>query len=202
MKPIYKYLACGIIGGLIVLFFMRSCEGNPGEPRTVKTERIVKQFDTVTVFKQLPSKRVYTYITKTDTIQTENPLNQRYFDKWKAAEGRFEQRDSLYFDAITEREYNTPFEDSLVKIDVYSKVQGNMLAQSPKYTLKPRLVKVPPPPFRVLVGIDVSNNFKSDAFAVGANVGFQNRKGYALRFGYDTDETYKVGVDLPILNIK
>ena len=66
----------------------------------------------------------------------ENPVNSDLLEKYNNLKNEFE-KEKLYKEAITVNEYNEIYEDSTVKIDIYSKVQGKLLKQAPKYFIKP-----------------------------------------------------------------
>jgi len=50
------------------------------------------------------------------------------------------ERLRLYLDAITIREYQNEFEDDTIRIDTWSRVRGELLAQSSEYYIKPRTI--------------------------------------------------------------
>lgn len=52
------------------------------------------------------------------------------------------KKDSLYNDAITERDYEIKFKDSVQEVTVKSKVQGKLLSQSLEYEIYPSKVKL------------------------------------------------------------
>jgi len=198
MNTFTKNILWAIGGGIVVFFLIRSCDGSEPQ-KTVTTKTIVKQYDTIYFPEPIKTiEKKYVYVTKTDTIERENPLNLYYFRKWKERVESRKVDDSLFFDAITEREYNQVFEDSASKIEIYSKVQGTLLSQSPKLTIKPQTVKVPYRRFTVLSGFELSNTSKLDEFAAKATIGVQNKSGMIYRAGYDTNKNISVGLDFNI----
>jgi len=130
-----------------------------------------------------------------------NPVNSKLVEEYDAL------RDSLgkkqaYIDAITQREYNEVYEDSLVKIDVYTKVQGKMLKQAPKYYVKPVTVtytdtiKIPAPKLRnkLLTGIEIGAPIKLDSNPIfKGNILLQNKKDNILSVGYDSNNYGWIG---------
>lgn len=189
-----QYLPYIVIAALIlyIAFVAKQC-GKEKDTITVTTPAIEGKSDTVYMPVPVPSatEYVYKYIMQEsgDTIitRTENPINQDLLNFYLSNQNK---RDSLYTDAIGEREYNIPIEDSLLLTNNYIKTQGKVLAFQQTYTIKPRKIEVPVPKswLRLSAGFEVGNTVKLDKFAVKGNV---NVNGLSL--GYDTNQTIWLG---------
>lgn len=90
----------------------------------IKTPIIKKEFDTI----YLPGEII--------RLPGERIIDSTYYDQWKKLTDSLE-REKMFKDAITIREYNTTFDDDTLKIDVYSKTRGTLLEQAVNYTVKP-----------------------------------------------------------------
>lgn len=113
-------------------------------------------------------------------------------------------RDSAYRDAITIREYETEFEDSIQTISVKSKTRGTLLEQSVSYLTKPRTIEKTveiPKKGGLSVGVDLGFPLNSNNPAppvVKGSLIFRNKKKNTLSLGIDTEmrvwigKTYKI----------
>src|SRR5690606_17748463 len=153
----------------------------------VTTPEVKGKSDTIYFPVPMPSEKeyVYRYINGTDTIVTvtQNPVNQDLLNFYLSNQNK---RDSLYTDAIGEREYNIPIEDSLLLTNNYIKVQGKVLAFQQNYTIKPRQIQVPRDRFSLLAGVEAGNTIQLDKFVVKGNLGVRLGSGQ-LNLGYDTE---------------
>lgn len=137
---------------------------------------------------------------KTDTIYIPKPVYvevpekgmNELLDKYASTMDSLE-RLKMYIDAITVREYNNTFENDTIKIDTWSRVRGELLAQSNDYFIKPytialdTVIEVQKPRFNALFlygGIKSSIDFKTPAFE--AKLIFKNKKDNLLSIGIDT----------------
>lgn len=129
-----------------------------------------------------------------------NPVNSKLVEEYDALKDSLGKKQA-YIDAITQREYNEVYEDSLVKIDVYTKVQGKMLKQAPKYYVKPITVtytdtiKIPAPKLRnkLLGGVEYGTDIKFSNPVFKGNILLQNKKDNILSVSYDTDKRIWIG---------
>lgn len=106
----------------------------------------------------------------------------------------------LYEDAITEREYNEVYDDSLVTIHVFSKTIGKLIEQKPWYVIKPtsityveKTTTLPYQPRNKILGgfeLGMGTNFLPK---VKAGLYFQNKKDNIISFSYDINKTIWVG---------
>lgn len=144
----------------------------------------------------------YKYLTDTDTleIKVENPINEELMQFYLA----HKNKDSLFADAIGEREYTIPYEDSLIKTNNYIKSQGKVLSFKQDYTIKEQKVKVIPKQtvFRLLGGFEIGNTKEFNDFSAKGNLIFQNKQGNILSIGYDTEQRIWLGYDFSIWNVK
>lgn len=105
-----------------------------------------------------------------------------------------QDKDSILQDALTERDYEEIFKDSIQSITVKSKVQGKLLKQEVGYNIYPdtiiveKIIKVPiKKTNKVLIGgsgglnIDPLNTKPS----FGPTVGLQNKKDNIITINYD-----------------
>lgn len=181
-----------VIIGLIIALAWKSCSGGK-DTITVTTPEIKGKSDTIYFPVPMPSEKeyVYRYINGTDTIVTvtQNPINHDLLNFYLSNQNK---RDSLYTDAIGEREYNIPVEDSLLLTNNYIKVQGKVLAFQQNYTIKPRQIQTPRDRFSLLAGVEAGNTIQLDKFVVKGNLGV--RLGSAqLNLGYDTENRIWAG---------
>lgn len=111
------YLPYIVIAALILYIFLQhQCSGSKDKDTiTVTTPEVKGKSDTIYMPVPMPSTKeyVYKYINGTDTIinVTQNPVNEKLLNFYLANQNK---RDSLYTDAIGEREYNIPIEDSML----------------------------------------------------------------------------------------
>jgi len=134
-----------------------------------------------------------------------NPLNKKLITKKDTIEVL-----NAFTELNKEREYNEVYEDSSVKIDIYTKVQGKLLKQAPKYTVKPYTIHIKdtieinynkPPTNKLLVGLETGLPLtlftKKDVIdikpVVKGSVYFQNKKSNVITVGFDTNKTIWAG---------
>lgn len=118
---------------VVVLLYMYFAHPNIKEvkvPVTVEVPVPVIEQHFDTIYKPKPI-----YILKSVSA-----LDSTYYNKYTELKDSI-QKDSLFKDAITIREYKTKFEDDTLTIDVYSKVRGTLLENQASYKTKPRTIK-------------------------------------------------------------
>jgi hypothetical protein len=145
---------------------------------------------------------------KTDTIykpvpyriEVPTPVNDSLLIQYTATKDSLE-RLRMFVWAITVREYQTEFEDENIKIDTYSRVRGELLAQSNDYFIKPRTItvdttlEVSVPRFNALYlygGAKYSLIDKSAGFE--AKLVLINKKNNLLSVGLDTQGFFSAGL--------
>lgn len=109
------------------------------------------------------------------------------------------QKDSLFKDAITLREYNEIFDDTIQTINIYSKVQGFLREQTASYKTKPRTIQLDtvlslPIPYKARFGSGVEFGYlKGDPILTKVNLEFDTRK-IIYKTGVDTDKRVWAGL--------
>ena len=197
-------LKISVIGNvLLVLLILFLYKGNEiPEPQIIIKEKIITipgkagKLDTIYEPK---------YISKT------NPVNTDLLKKYNTLKLKDSiVKDSMFIEAITERDYNESYEDSLVKIDIYTKVQGKLLKQAPKYEIKPYSIQIKdtttinynkPPTNKILVGLETGLPLtlftKKDVIdikpVIKGSIYFQNKKTNVITAGFDTNKTIWAG---------
>lgn len=205
MPNIIKY------GGwaIAVIFLIAWLRGCGGDTNTVYVEVPAKhgKFDTVFLPTPTPAPQkeyVYRYINNNDTVEVrvENPINIELLEKFEQLGAN---KDSLYADAIGEREYNIKQEDSLLITNNYIKAQGKVLAFQQDYTIKPQKIAVKDKEtfLRLLGQVEagaVLSEMETTQFAAKGSLMLQNRKGNIFSVGYDTEQKIWVGYGFSIFN--
>jgi hypothetical protein len=144
-------------------------------------------------------------------VKVPNPLNNKLLEEYTKTKDSLE-RLKLFTDAITIRNYNEIFEDSIQTINVVSKVQGKLLDQDLSYFVKPRTVKLDtvipvkiPNRFKVFLGaetglpvFDMNNSNVNSAPVVKVNLFLKNRKDNMLSLGVSTDKRLWLGYNIKL----
>jgi hypothetical protein len=111
----------------------------------------------------------------------------------------------LVRDVTLEREYKEVYEDSIQKIDVYTKVQGKLLKQSLNYLIKPSIVYAEEktiinsylPKNKFLLGVETVLPFNSGYKpTIKTNLLLLNKKNNILSISYDTDKRLWLGYNI------
>lgn len=113
-------------------------------------------------------------------------------------------KDSILQDALTERDYEEIFKDSVQEVTVKSKVQGKLLKQEVNYNIYPSTIKVdtiieyklPSPKIKVYAGITGGINLtpENNNISIGPNIAIQNKKDNIINLNYDiTQKRINVG---------
>lgn len=189
---------------IAVIFLIAWLRGCGGDTKTVYVEVPAKhgKFDTVKEPKPIIRvQKEYVYLAgkdKTDTVKVENPINQQLWEFYQM----HQNKDSLYADAIGEREYNIKQEDSLLITENYIKSQGKVLAFQQSYTIKPQKIAVKDKEtfLRLLGGVEVGNTKQLNDFTAKGSIMLQNSKGNTFSVGYDTEKRMYVGYWFSIFN--
>ena len=137
-------------------------------------------------------QRIIAYQEEIDNMQTEF----MWGDSIKQAE--------LYRLATELKSFETELEDEYLKLKINGIIAGNEVKEiTPTYTIKKREVNVPKKEtkFRMLAGVGLGNTLTFDKPIFNANVGFQNKKGNIINFGYDTESRILVGYNFSIFKI-
>ncbi|AGO48965.1 hypothetical protein N356_gp073 [Cellulophaga phage phi14:2] len=109
-------------------------------------------------------------------------------------------KDSLYKDAITERDYELKFKDSVQEVTVKSKVQGKLLSQSLEYEIYPSTVtldttiQVQVPNKNKLYGtMEVGTSIQTFKPIFKAGILLKNKKDNIYSIGFDSEKTVWIG---------
>ncbi|MDR6844502.1 hypothetical protein [Flavobacterium granuli] len=211
-KEFLKYL------GWILLFFFLWFNGCSNKEKAVTSVKVtvpeVKgKFDTK-VPNHTPiviNANEKANVQKGETVFVQNKIDKKLIaENEKLKQDFAKANDSIrklqFAKAIQLNNFNSLFENDVIKIDFKGIVQGEVKEVIPTYTLKERKLEVPvqakETAFRVLAGIEVGNNTALNDFKAKANLMFQNRKGNVLTASFDTNQTIWVGYSFSILNIK
>lgn len=182
MKKAIPYIIIVVL--LAIIFLMQQCEGDK-TPITVTIPEEKGSFDF-----ELPTyvETDTVYITKWKEVEvkTENPVNDSLAEAYTLALDSLE-RYKMYVDAIQIRKFKNTFEDSVIKIDVFGEVQGDLNKIGADYTIKERDAEVEQKQtvFRLLAGLEMGQNTQFNDFRYKANLGFQNKKGNVFGLSYE-----------------
>lgn len=115
-----------LLGGLGMYFIMKGEIKEIEVPIKIEVPVpvIEKQFDTI----KLPAEII--------KLPGETIIDSTYFTKYQELKTQME-KDSVFKDAITIREYRPFVEDDTIRIDIYSKVRGTLLENQISYKTKP-----------------------------------------------------------------
>lgn len=184
MKTLLPYLICIVLG----LLLARECNKEKApeiivRTVTIKVPEIINHIDTI--YKPIP-KVIY----KTDTITLQKFLSAT--DSIKIA---------LYVDATKIREYKEQFKDSIQEINVFTKVRGEMLAQSLDYKIFEQIITqtdtIEIKKKRHLYLLPQAGyNYTTFEIKAGASLLYIDRKKRLYSLGYDTSGFISIGYGL------
>jgi len=181
IKQILPYLICMILGMLL----LNECNRDPEVKtivRTVTIPEIIKQFDTIEIEKPIHTHSV-------DTV---------YMDRFVQADST-DQLD-LYKDAVTIREYKEVFEDSMSRIEVYSKARGHLLQQQAKYTIFERqitdTIPLPKPKGNLYLVPEFGTTTDLRDLRAKAGIMYQDRNKHLYSLSIDVDGYIYVGTGI------
>lgn len=214
MKKAIPYIIIASL--LLVIFMMQTCEGLKQDPVIVEIEVPEKKgsFDTEKPTHQDSSEP--TLIKWKDReIKVANPVNENLLFEYKKLEDSLNAKEAeyrrllMFVNAIQFRDYSQTFEDSLIKIDIFGKVQGEIQSMQSNYIIKSQKVTAKinqdKTVFRLLVGLEFGNNLQFNDFRYKANIGFQNAQGNIIRGGYEklnNRDYIFVGYDFSVFEIR
>ena len=200
---------------LILLLFFRGCGASvpgttkvaiPAITKTLPADTIVKHEtikipkwykDTKTEKKYLKDiseaeEKIIAFQEEIDNMQSEF----MWSDSIKQVE--------LYRLATELKNFESNFEDENLKLTINGIIGGNEVKEmTPTYTIKSKKIDVPQKQvkFRMLGGVGIGNTLMFNKPIFNANVGFQNKKGNIINFGYDTESRILVGYNFSIFKI-
>ena len=195
------------------LFFRGCSNGQEKAKTTIKLPEITKQLPTSTVVKhekikgQKKTNKTDEKLSK-DILEMQERL-QAYQEEIDNMQSEFMWSDSikqaeLYRLATELKLFESQFEDENLKLTINGIIAGNEVKEiTPTYTIKKREIEVPKKEtkFRMLAGVGLGNTLTFDKPIFNANVGFQNKKGNIINFGYDTESRILVGYNFSIFKI-
>lgn len=137
-------------------------------------------------------EKQYDTIYKPSPVIEKKVIDKEYYNRYLTLKDSIE-KNNAYKEAVTIREYKQDFEDSVQTINVYSKVRGDMLAQTLSYKTKPRELTVP---------VDIPSD-KKRTFSAGMEVGVPTVQVYSFKpvikaglvYKNKRDNTFSVSYD-------
>lgn len=202
MKTIFKYLPWAFAILFLLMWLANSCDGDSEKTVTVPAKSGVMPEVNNPV--PLPPEKEYVYrfinrwLHDTIEIKTFYPVNK---EKVQEFINDTTNQPQHYAEAIQEREYHIPQEDSVLKTDNYISARGEVLSFRQSYTIKPQKVKQKQTVFRMLGGIEAGNTLQFDNFQAKANIMLQNKKGNIFSISADTEQRLWVGYNFTIFSI-
>lgn len=178
-----------IILGVIIYFTFGRCK----QPLPVVTyvDRVI----------EVPAKSgILPVILNPPEIKTEVRIINKDLLKEYIAKQDSASKTEIFKEAITEREYNLNFKDSLVNIDIYAKTEGVLLEIKPSYTIYPskvitkdKIITLPSKPKNsILAGVEAS--LPTDVYPyIKTSIYFQNKKSNIITIGVDTNRSIWFG---------
>lgn len=199
LKKYWQLITIGIL--LLVIFSMNKCSSD--KPSVKKQKIIVPEvIDSIkkpTIIYNHPTRKDSVVYKKGKTIYTENPVNKKMAKELIQA---MKDQDSLkvlrlYLSSIGEREQTRIFNDKNATIEVYTKVQGQVLEQRiSKYTIKEKEVvadvEIKESNFAIYGGSNLQ--YTSEMKIVPTvQLGVQIGKRLIITGGYGLDNSYQGG---------
>lgn len=180
----------------LIMLFLRGC----GNSETVKPPPKKGSFKTDTIHHTTLGKVKTKYVKgEPYVVYKNNEINKELAEEnYKLQIAYINTLDSveklkMYIDAITYKKFSKTFENDNFKANVKGISQGEVKELALDYELK----KIPLKEvrFRILGGVNIN------PYAVGLNLGFQNRKGNIIELGYDTEKRINIGYKQTIFKI-
>jgi hypothetical protein len=185
-----------IIGLLFIIFLQRSCYSDTIKYKT----KLVKQFDTIFLPKELPSKIVTKYKNiKGDVVYLPGKVDTVQVKVFEKAPDTVKV--TMYADATKIRQYKNDFNDSIADVSIFTETKGELLKIAPKITIKARL----PEKKTVFAlytggGLYLNNNFD---LGYKYDIKFQNKKGDLFGASYDPiNNVIFAEYNIRLINIK
>jgi hypothetical protein len=171
-----------LFGMALMYFLMSNCEDKQKPSTIYKTKEIIGKIPPAEVIEKP------IYISDKSEINRLKKLynfSQAEIDSLLAETDRFNDfamgvHDSLQAEIkklIALKEFNQPFEDTAVKIDVSGVVRGDIKKMKIDYKVKPIEFTQKTVVFRTLIGASIGINKELNQGVISANLGFQNKKG-------------------------
>lgn len=155
-------------------------------------------FESPKNFDQQPSVGDTVYITKTEYIRTQNPVDKKTVEEYKNTKDSLE-RLKMFIKSQEKKSFITDYSDSNIELTVETEVKGELLSQKPKYKIKQREVVVQEKtiektitiekkdPSGLLIGGGFGQNLDTRKNFYEANVGGRIGK-FNIIAGYNTNK--------------
>ena len=205
IKDFILYLTVTLL--LLYIFIQQQCSAQNID-NTTKQEVLIPEkkgsFDKPIAI--IHNNKKDSVVYKKQIIYTENPVNKKLYNEFLETKDSLE-RVKLYLKSIQEKDGTYVYDDNNLKLEVYTKVRGEILKIKPTYTIKERKevvqVKQKESIFAVYAGASIGNNVSLSDLSVNATLGIQNKKGDIFTCEYGLlDKSYKVGYIKRFINIK
>jgi hypothetical protein len=199
-----------LFGMALMYFLMSNCEYKPKERVIYKTKEIKGEIPPAEVIE----KPIYiTDKSEVNRLKKLYNFSQAEIDSLLAETDRFNDfamgvHDSLQAEIkklIALKEFNQPFEDTAVKIDVSGVVRGDIKRMKIDYKVKPIEFTQKTVVFRTLIGASIGINKELNQGVISANLGFQNKKGncFTLQALQVDNQTYFLtGVNFSLFKVE
>lgn len=186
MKTLLPYLICIVLG----LLLARECNRD-------KTDTNV-----ITITRTIPIPPISGWFEpKTDLKPVlVREVDSTYKEYYLTAKDSLE-RLQMYLDAITIREYKEQFKDSVQEVNVFTKVRGEMLAQSLDYKIFEQIIthtntiEIKKKRHLYLVP-QAGYNYTTFEIKAGASLLYIDKKNRLYSLGYDTSGFINIGYGL------
>jgi hypothetical protein len=194
----------------LMYFLMSNCEKETRSQTIYKAKQIIGKIPPAEVIEKP------IYISDKSEINRLKKLynfSQAEIDSLLAETDRFNDfamgvHDSLQAEIknlIDLKEFNQPFEDTVVKIDVSGVVRGDIKRMKIDYKVKPIEFTQKTVVFRTLIGASIGINKELNQGVISANLGFQNKKGnlFTIQAMQVDNQTYFLtGVNFSLFKVE
>lgn len=174
----------------------------------IKIPEVQGGFESPKNFDQKPAIGDTVYITKTEYIRTQNPVDKKAIEDYKKAKDSLE-RLKMFIKSQEKKTFTTDYSDSNIELTVDTEVKGELLSQTPKYKIKSKEVTVQEKTIEktitvekkdmsgLIIGGGVGRNFDTRKDFYEGNAGVRFGKVTAL-VGYNTNNegTVKLLIEL------
>ena len=199
-----------LFGMALMYFLMSNCEDTPKERVVYKTKEIIGKIPAAEVIEKPIYISDKSEINRLKKLQN---FSQAEIDSLLAETDRFNDfamgvHDSLQAEIknlIALKEFNQPFEDTVVKIDVSGVVRGDIKRMKINYKVKPIEFTQKTVVFRTLIGASIGINKELNQGVISANLGFQNKKGnlFTIQAMQVDNQTYFLtGVNFSLFKVE
>jgi hypothetical protein len=176
-----------VVALIAIILILATCEGPESKVQTI----IQPEYHTITDTVVVEKIKFKTIMVKDGTVV----VNKKKYDDYVETKDTVKKKEILV-ESITVREYNTVVKDNdSIKVSVYSKVEGTLLATSANVTVKEQKIKerviTQRPRLSLLVGAEVG--YKDFQFNPLIKTGIQTKSGNIYTVSVDLDKNVYVG---------